>query len=416
MDEREVLKAQIEFLDQQLRQAQTAIKTFDQKLRQPQSALNPSLNDDDLRERVQNLFEKNITQQINKLSDVKTQVGKNVSLALCWTAFRNIRKESVPLFEECLALIEGALVRQTGLDNGLCRIADGLLNDLNKDSPVPWGRFTILAEKEFFGEMAAVIRLRFPEVSIWDLPVAAHEFGHFIGPELRQAEIGGTYYYPFQEELKKIVDPQGRPDPKGRDFLQEHFADIFAAHTLGPAFACTCILLRFDPLTAFEDSTRHPAYAKRYYVIHKTLEKMSLGPYLGIVTRLDTLWLQSLRAVGPRYVLTQDITQQLDDQFEVLYNLVIAELPTIQYSSVARAYRLSRILLTTGMQVEQIVQDALRQEPEHTLADILNAAWICRLEIDDWYNRRVPQIGKLAVRLCEEIIHRKPGGKGVSGE
>lgn len=387
MDERTVLKAQIAFLDQQLRQAQTA--------------LNTSPIDDDLRERVQNLFEKKITQQLHELSMVMIAAEENQPLTICWTRFRNSRKVCVPLFEECLALIEGALVRGTGLDKGLCRIADTLLDDLSLRADIPWGRFTILAEKEFFGEMAQIIRLRFPEVSIWNLPITAHEFGHFIGPELKQAEIGGTFRYPFQEELQKIKNQ------KGRAFLHEHFADLFATYTLGPAFACTCILLRFDPIKAFEDTKEHPGHAKRFYVIRKTLEKMNLGPYQGIVTHLDRIWQQSLRAVGLREQLAQENALQLDNKFDILYDLVITELATIQYKSVPRAYRLSRILSTTDAETEQIVQAASKQEPEHTLVDILNAAWICRIEIDDRDSKRLPQIGKIAVRLCEEIIHRK---------
>jgi hypothetical protein len=395
MDEREVLKAQIEFLDQRLRQAETA--------------LNTSSNKDGLGERVQNLFKKEITRQRNKLSEVRADVVRNQSLVLCWTAFRMSCKECGPLFEECLTLIEGALVRRTGLDNGLCSIADALLDDLSLHAPLDWGRFTILAEKEFFGEMAAVIRLRFPEVSIWDLPIAAHEFGHFVGPVLNRPEIGGISYHPFEEELKKIADQQGR------DFLHEHFADIFATFTLGPAFACTCVLLRFDPSTAFEDSPRHPAYSKRYYVIRKTLERMNLGSYKAIVTWLDSIWLRSLKAVGQRDVLAQDVTKLLDDQFEVLYDLVITELVNIQYKSIACAYSLSLLLRAPDTEVEQIVQDAFKREPEQSLADILNAAWICRIEIDDRYGRIISKIGKIAVRLCEEVIHCKSSGKGVSG-
>jgi len=339
---------------------------------------------------------------------VRGEVQDNKPLTHCWPRFRNIRKVSVPLFVECLALIGGALVRATEfekgpgpqLDKGLCRIADALLDDLSSRAVVLWERFTILGETEFFGEMAQIIRLRFPEVSIWNIPIAAHEFGHFIGPELKQAEIGGTFRYPFQDELRKVEDEQGRA------FLQEYFADLFATYTLGPAFACTCILLRFDPIEAYQDKKEHPAYAKRFYLIRRTLEKMNLGPYQGIVAHLDIIWRQSLKALGLREHLAQEIASQLDELLEMLYDLVITELPTIQYKDLSRAYRLSRKLLIDA-ETANIVEAARIAAPEHTLVDILNAAWICRVEIEDQDDKLLLQIGERAVKLCEEIIDRK---------
>ena len=44
---------------------------------------------------------------------------------------------------------------------------------------------TILAELEYTGHHARIIGLRFPAASIWDLPIAAHEFGHVVASEGR---------------------------------------------------------------------------------------------------------------------------------------------------------------------------------------------------------------------------------------
>ena len=144
----------------------------------------------------------------------------------------------MPLFEESLALVEGALVRGAKLDNGLCQIADALLDELRTKADVAWGRFTILAEGEFFGEMAQIIRLRFPEVSIWNLPIAAHEFGHFVGPELKQPGPFGTFRYPFQEELRK-----SRP-----------------RRVRSPGLSCMSILLIFLPHTRWDLPLHVPAF------------------------------------------------------------------------------------------------------------------------------------------------------------
>lgn len=330
---------------------------------------------------------------------VQSEVERGKSLKDCWVDFRKIRQACVPLFEESLALVEGALVRGAKLDNGLCQIADALLDELSTKADVAWGRFTILAEGEFFGEMAQIIRLRFPEVSIWNLPIAAHEFGHFVGPELKQPGPFGTFRYPFQEELKISA----QESPQSWSFLHEYFADLFATYTLGPAFACTCILLRFDPMTAFQDTGKHPGYAKRFYMIRKTLEKMNIGSYLGIVNYLDNVWQQSLKAAEIGELLQPEMTQSLDGLLEKLYDLVTTELAPIQYKDLPRAYRLSRLLLE-----EREATDIV--EPEHTLVDALNAAWICRIEVEDKYDNPVSQVSRIGtrtVRVCQEIMRRK---------
>ena len=61
---------------------------------------------------------------------------------------------------------------------------DGLLYELKSRCGVSWDRFTILAEGELYHELAGVIRLRFPALDVWHLPVAAQLLGHMAAPAL----------------------------------------------------------------------------------------------------------------------------------------------------------------------------------------------------------------------------------------
>lgn len=382
MDERAILKAQITMLEQDLSEAKAALKM-------------PQI-DEALRSRVIALFEEQFTQQLQDLHELSELVEDNQPLQACWSSFQDTRRTCGPLFEECLALRAGALVRSAGADNGLCQIADALLDDLSKRLDIPWGRFTILSEREFFGEMAQVIRLRFPEVSIWKLPIAAHEFGHFVGPQLKKPAGAGTYTYPFQDELRRAA----RQGSQNWFHLHEHFADLFAANALGIAFAGTCMLLRFNPINAFTDTERHPGHAKRLYIIHRALQKMNLGAYQGFIDRLEEIWQQNVKAAGSRAQLEPQETLQLDVLLDKLYEIAGSKLVLIQYKDFVHAYSLANSLLTDG-EAAHIVK------PEHTLTDALNAAWMWRIEHEVEDNDLLSEIGARVIKICHEILRQR---------
>lgn len=387
MNERSILIAQIQTLAQELGRAE--------------SALDAQEIDSDLRERVRIRFDKLIKKQQQALTNVRREVEGGQPPEACWDSFRSIRKECGPLFHECLAFMQGALVRSAGLDDGLCRIADVLLDGLSHQADIPWERFTILAEGEFFADMAEIIRLRFPELSIWNLPVTGHEFGHFVGPKLEVHGLDGKSRHPFQDLLER----ERRQGQQYWSFLHEHFADLFAVYALGPAFACTCILLRFDPGMAYLDGQVHPGYAKRVHFILKALEKMDEAEtgvvryYRDIIKMLGKLWRQGLAATGQPESLDQSVTIPLDGLLDELYVLVDTELPRVRYRGWLGAQ-----MLADKMQPDKDTAPTLRDQD--TLPDVLNAAWLCRIQHWDGDSHMVRRIGERAVELCRQIMRR----------
>jgi len=383
MDERAVLRAQIDVLADNLKQTENALQS-------------PKI-DYDLRERVRVRFAMLIKKQQGALDKLCEEIKDDVALDACWDSFRYIRLGCEPLFRECLAFLHGSLVRTAGLDEGLCGIADALLDDLSKRTGVPWGRFTLLAEKEFFGDMAEIVRLRFPEISIWSLPIAAHEFGHFVGPKIEVPVPGGNPRYPFQA----ILEREQKKDSRSWSLMHEQFADIFATYTLGPAFACACILLRFDPRTAYLEGKTHPADATRVYLISKTMEKMSeaeggIEPPFQIITEwLGKLWKRGLSATGRTESLDQAITLPLDQLLDELYSLMDFEMPDARYNGWLRAKRLSQEL-RDGNKAPTLTG-------EDTLPDVFNAAWHCRINYGNEDRYWLREISKKATALCREI-------------
>lgn len=328
------------------------------------------------------------------------------SLKACWEDFRVLREECLSLFRETLAFMQGASLRRAGLDGGFCQLADGLLDELDRAADLKWGRITIPAEAEFFGDMAQIIRLRFPEVDIWDLPMAVHEFGHFVGPEIAATVKEGLrrrVRYPFQE----ILDREYARGLRWWYFAHEQFADVFATYALGPAYPCACMLGRFDPGAAHEDGLRHPSAAKRVELTLRTLQRMDdaealAAPYAGVLSELRKSWRDSLAAAGSRPDVDPAAAEELGRVFNELYSLIDEYLPILRYAGMSRAEELKRTLPGGQPSVGADV----------TIADILNAAWLCRIDRWDDGPELVHVAGEAATRLCQEVLERRAAEAG----
>src|SRR6266508_3431553 len=227
MDPRNLLRNRIDALAQELDRAGQAIQA---------EKIEPTL-----RKRVEARFANDVATQQAKLKVVRGDVDADVALDQCWDAFAIEQKACRDLFRECLVVVQGALLRSAALDNGLCPIADALLRGLGQRSAVGWDRFTILGEEALIVPLADIIRLRFPDLTVWSLPVAAHEFGHFVERDLTVVDKDNVARAPVQE----ILSNEGAREDRHRNWLREHFADLYATWTVGPAYAWACIHLGF---------------------------------------------------------------------------------------------------------------------------------------------------------------------------
>lgn len=167
MDERSNLIDQIKGLQDDLRRTRRIL-------------LSNSLIHSELRQAIDSRFH-NLLNKWERRLEIALKLANSVpddALNTVWKDLQADRKECDAIFEEFLACLGGALIRQAQLDNGVCTIADKILADLSSRSDIPWTRMTILGEGDFFADMTEIIRLRFPEFTIWNLPIVGHEFGH----------------------------------------------------------------------------------------------------------------------------------------------------------------------------------------------------------------------------------------------
>ena len=105
------------------------------------------------------------------------------------------------------------------------------------------------APGEYVDLLSDVIRVRFPGGSVWDLPIAVHELGHFAAGRLRPDRRSRT-------SVEDIIARERADKRYLGYFADELFADTFATFVAGPSYAYTCMTTRFTPQSAYEDDHR----------------------------------------------------------------------------------------------------------------------------------------------------------------
>jgi hypothetical protein len=365
--------------------------------------------DGDVQQRAVGRLERLLQDERDELDTLRTKVAGGDSLGECWTTLPEISTRATQVFEESLAFLEGALARAKGLDQNLCPIADALLDELSRRTGVAWERFTILAAGELFRELAGIIRLRFPDATVWSLPVVAHEFGHYAGRAITERK-GTRTVHPFEELLAREEQRGWRPR-----HVHELFADVFAAYTLGPAYAFTCLVGRFDPSDAYRERPdgSHPPSARRAHAVLSTLrgieqeqdETGAFGPY---VDELENAWSQLLAAAGQPASLADAGGIDVAD-----FDRLVGELYGLLKARLNRDARYGSERFIAAQQLGATIRDRLgdgaqpaRARDDVELADVLNAGWIVRWRSWDL----TTEIGRGALDLAEAIRRARARG------
>ena len=389
MDERDVLTTQVQLLLQQLKWAEQMLQGL--PLKEP------------LRKAVASSFASRFTHARGKLEQMQVALNKSPNVATYWGTLQRRDAECRALFNECLSFIGGVLIREhklkdgSFLDGGICQIADALLHELMDKAPELYPGFTLLAESNFFTETTGIVRLRFPEYSVWNLPVAVHELGHFAMPDLKDG-MGGR---PFQAKHQQLA-----AEPQQAAHLKEYLADLFAVYTLGPAYLCACLVWRFNPKdgTAREDGTEHPSHAKRLHFMLRTLELMnpvSDYDYTGLVKILRELWQRSWQTAELATELEPKTLGALQVMHKEVYQILDEQLSSARYARWPQARKLAAEIASGAKSAAQLLTD------ESRLADVVNAAWLWRVRQQGTDGEQLRQVGERALDLCRLLAQQK---------
>ncbi len=149
----------------------------------------------------------------------------------------------------------------------------------------------------------------------------------------------------------------------------------------------------------------HPSADQRVYLMLKALERMDdnhqmhEARYAPVIERLRTAWRSCLADAGQAAGPAPADADRLDRWFDDLYRLINTELSVARYRGWARAVGL----------VPKLRGGAGRSPTpagEDRLADVLNAAWLGRLEIKGPDQSAVDRVGERALVLCRQIVER----------
>lgn len=357
--------------------------------------------DERLRARVDFYFLDEIARLETRLLALQKGLETDGGPAGPWEELSEIRAACQPLLRECLAFLQGALVRSAHFNEDICEIADALLTELSVGNVILWPGLTILGEGHFFHPVSGIIRLPFADISIWNLPVLGHEFGHLLAQNL--------------EGFEGMRQRERASAPSHERFLGELFGDFFGIYSIGPALACTYLLLLFEPGNAFTAKGFYPSFADRAHFVLRSLRKINVEavkigarPYDVIIDRLDGIWGQCVEGAsgsgssrkGGANISDPVLEKKFDAWVDEFYSLIFAKKRPPEWSlDWVRAQQIAAGL-TSGVEVTEIARD------DDTLRVVLNAAWLCRLQSWEQGDGRTEQIHNRAFDLCREIILR----------
>ncbi|NWG22630.1 MAG: hypothetical protein HXY39_20175 [Chloroflexi bacterium] len=332
-------------------------------------------------EAAQQCFQQLVDAQTRRLAELRLGIATQSPAAIPWDGLAATRSECEAIFAECLDFLGGTILRSAGLDNGICQVADALLAELSLRADIGYPRLTILAPNPSFAYRTDIIRLRFPEFTVWSLPFAAHELGHYV----IKRERGSRFPYLFSDILRCEEQLQDTDEPRQRQRLEELFCDLFATYTLGPAYACSMVVLEAAPHTADVTPDAHPGDDFRVAWLLRVLELLDSGRnYTVVINHLRACWEACVQGAGG---LVQHNAAAGNTDAAARINRWLAQmLPAIQrHFSAARfngwpgALSMRDELMAGGTPEEICERFARRHHRPPALAEVVNGAWYWRL-------------------------------------
>jgi len=330
-------------------------------------------------------------------------ISNQPTIEAAWKQYAEIMTEQTRLFSfsDYVEFLGGLALRDAGLDEGICQIADELVQSCSAIGKTNWNALTIPANNEAV-TLARSIRMGFPEWTLWAVPLTAHELGHVLITGGRNRLESGDTKTQWERYIFNQVSGRNKKVQRDRQHLLIYLADAFATYAMGPAYACSAILLRFNPLSAYTDGDKYPADAKRAYVILNMLRRMLANdkqdtpPYDKTVDRLEAGWNSALARINS----PASLSQAQKDHLESFNSYMLSQLSKGKGLYRGRRLKRTRAALDSLL-ANQSPSEILKGDEEGR--DVLNAAWECRTE--NKYD--LAKLQASAQRLWDLIIEQK---------
>jgi hypothetical protein len=180
---------------------------------------------------------------LNALTDLQARLNDAATtLDQEWPRFlRRARCVSENIFAEYIEFLGGLALRDAGFDMQISQLAEEVVRTYSVGRNV--GMLAIPARQQAMAmTLARIIRVTFPDWTIWSLPSTAYEFWRVVA----QKDLTTA----LRIALRKLTNKNDTVEPR----FAECLGDAFATYTLGPAYAFFCICLQLDPTAAYSGS------------------------------------------------------------------------------------------------------------------------------------------------------------------
>ncbi|HEY0167635.1 MAG TPA: hypothetical protein VGB75_11400 [Jatrophihabitans sp.] len=288
--------------------------------------------------------------------------------------FAMLRTATDRVVGECFALAAGVLTRKAGLDGDACREADEFIAELASLINPSLARPTVPGEEEFLHRGVDVIRRRLPDNGVWDLAVMAHEFGHVLVAHHQRWDTTND----AKIDMQSMVEEGWAAYPRAPS--EELFCDAFATFVLGPAYAAALVLHRLDPAeqTAPASSGTHPPDAARAVVVLEALGRLAVEETsetrVPLLHQYLTAAWASLQAQSPASLRLSD-----DDHLSLTMRTRRAHNDLARWLEPAQFHWPSMTIQEVRKHLEG-QQPTAGSAPRATIREVLNAAWLSRVE------------------------------------
>lgn len=336
------------------------------------------------------ILDREIGDRVRKLLQKINTIREADDAGEAWAEFHKTAAESQEVFRESLEILGGLAFRDKQLDERICPIADELI----RDCATILGRVPSLAipapEEAFSMTMSRIVRLPFPEWTIWTLPFVAHEYGHVALAEIVNVADG----------LSELTET------KCLAHIRVLLSDAFATWVMGPAYACAAVVLRFDP--ARPEDARHPAHVKRAAVVLGVLERMSekspAKPYQQVIDYSRKAWKEMVSRTAAPAGHGAD-PANVENLIDAMWTKVdVGVLPALYPRTGQVGWTAaSRWADEWGVSFANHKDLDSKVPAGSKVRDALNAAWLCRIA----HEGKVKDIERAALTLCERISNEK---------
>jgi hypothetical protein len=309
-----------------------------------------------------------------------------------WDRLRAATSEqNEKLFAEYIEVLGGVALRDSEFDEGISQVADKLLGSYTGNGKAPMAVTIPIRQQACILEtFKRIIRVSFPDWTVWALPATALEFWKVMGREERLPAVERK----LSAEQKAAIPPEH----------WECLGDAFAAYTMGPAYALMLISLMLDPRV---ESDNCRARAVLAMLERMDSHKKGDAPYARIRKRVLLEWNAAREQVGQVPLFLKLDEPETADQTDppgapIRFLVEILERTLTQETTAAfnpeiwaQAERWSSLLITNSVDEMQIPQGA-------ELRHVLNAAWLARVDPD-----RIPEIPDEKLTKAVEALQKK---------